>query len=152
MKILVDNLKKVIALVLRKDDIMSWDPSEDYRQRQIVDNTRIIAEELKRQSSKDAYINSSYTPNISYHSGPVAKNYMSFGKKLWSFFMWDSVVGLPLFALITFGGAIILSKIPIPALTEESFGIPNYLMITGIVGIIVWIVLAIIKIKKLRYK
>lgn len=133
---------------------MSWDPAEDYRQRQVVDNTRIIAEELQRQSNKDAYIKSSYTPNVRYHSGPMGKSYMSFGKKLWSFFMWDTVVGIPLLALITFVGSMILSKIPIPALAVESFiiGIPNYFIVAGIVGIIVWVVLAIIKIKKLRYK
>ena len=130
---------------------MSWDPAEDYRQRQIEDNTRNIAEELRRQSNKDAYTKSSYTPNFSSHSGPIAKYYMSFGKKLWSFFIWDSIVGLPLFALITFGGAKILSKIP--ALMAESLinGIPNCYIIAWFVGTIVWIVLAIKKIKTLRY-
>ena len=133
---------------------MSWDPSEDFRQRQIADNTRIIAEELQRQSANDAYIKSSYTPNVKYHTGPVAKSYMSLGKKLLSFFIWDTIVGVPLSVLITFISSIILSNIPIPALTMESLiiGIPNYFAISGILGILVWVVLAIIKIKKLKYK
>lgn len=136
---------------------MSWEEqARAFREQQIVDNTQRIADSLHREEvnrlHRELSSKSEFKINTtdSYITGPT---YKSFGKKLWEFFVWDTVVGIPVFALITFVGALFLSMLPLPAVLRAEtiiLGIPNFFVATALVGIIVWVILAIIKIKKLH--
>ena len=134
---------------------MPWDIEEEIRTQRIVESNDRIYKELKGLSDSIENERRLSKINTSGHAVQQAKSYTPFIKKLWSFFMWDTIVGLPVFVLIAFVGTAVLSQFPLPpVLTAESIvdGMPNYFIASAIVGIIVWGVLAIIKIMKLARK
>ncbi|MBR4049100.1 MAG: hypothetical protein IKK09_01240 [Clostridia bacterium] len=136
---------------------MSWEEQANaFRQQQIADNTRQIADTLYREEnrrihnslnsgSSDVRINTSA-------KGVTGKYYMSFGKKLFLFLKWESMIAIPvsLFAIIV--SLSILSNISALSSSSLVSGVEDYFLLSLALGVIIWIAIDIKIIQKLKYK